>query len=88
MWSLSNAFTSAFKVLDPIRNLRRTALSDISGLTGQAIIRALLAGERDPKALAKLRDPRCQASEQEIVQSLREREDYFCLALRVRQTGI
>ena len=35
-----------------------------------------------------LSDPRCQASEQEIVQSLREREDYFCLALRVRQTGI
>ena len=70
------------------RSLRRTALSDISGLSGQAIIRALLAGKRDPKALAKLRDPRCQASEQEIVQSLREREDYFCLALRVRQTGI
>jgi transposase len=46
------------------------ALSDISGISGQAIIRALLAGERDPKVLAKLRDPRCQASEEEIVQSL------------------
>ena len=46
------------------------ALSDISGVSGQAIIRALLTGERDPNALAKLRDPRCQASEQEIVQSL------------------
>ena len=46
------------------------ALSDISGLSGQAIIRALLAGARDPKVLAKLRDPRCQASEAEIVQSL------------------
>jgi len=42
---------------------------------GQAIIRALLAGELDPKALAKLRDPRCQASEQEFVQSVQERED-------------
>jgi transposase len=46
------------------------ALSDISGVSGQAIIRALLAGERDAKALAKLRDYRCQASEEEIVQSL------------------
>jgi transposase len=46
------------------------ALSDISGVSGQAIIRALLAGEQDPKVLAKLRDSRCQASEAEIVKSL------------------
>jgi transposase len=46
------------------------ALSDISGVSGQAIICAVLKGERDPKVLAKLRDPRCQASEEEIVQSL------------------
>ena len=46
------------------------ALSDISGVSGQAIIRAVLKGERDAKVLAKLRDPRCQASEEEIVQSL------------------
>ena len=46
------------------------ALSDISGVSGQAIIRALLQGERDAKVLAALRDPRCQASEEEIVQSL------------------
>lgn len=35
------------------------ALSDISGVSRQALIRALLAGERDTKVLAKLRDPRC-----------------------------
>jgi len=46
------------------------ALSDISGTSGQAIIRALLAGQRDPKTLAALRDPRCMASEEEIVHSL------------------
>jgi transposase len=45
-------------------------LSDISGMSGQAIIRALLAGQRDPKVLAALRDPRCQASEEEIIHSL------------------
>jgi len=46
------------------------ALSDISGASGQAIIRAVLKGERDAKVLAKLRDLRCQATEEEIVQSL------------------
>ena len=35
------------------------ALSDISGVSGQTIIRALLAGERDPQKLTALRDPRC-----------------------------
>jgi hypothetical protein len=46
------------------------ALSDLSGVSGQAIIRALLAGQRDPQALAALRDPRCQATQEEIVHSL------------------
>ena len=46
------------------------ALSDLSGVSGQAIIRALLAGQRDPQALAALRDPRCQATKEEIVHSL------------------
>ena len=46
------------------------AISDLSGLTGQAIIRAILAGERDPHALAALRDCRIQASEEEIAHSL------------------
>jgi hypothetical protein len=40
-------------------------LSDISGVTGQAIIKAILAGERDPHKLAELRDPRVQASEEQ-----------------------
>ena len=46
------------------------AISDISGKTGMAIVRAILGGERDAHALAKLRDGRIQASEEEIVQSL------------------
>ena len=45
-------------------------ISDISGWTGQAIIQAILKGERDPRELAKLRDPRIQASTQQIVRSL------------------
>src|ERR1700745_2489690 len=45
-------------------------LSDLSGVTGQAIIKAILAGERDPHKLAAFRDPRVKASEEEIAQSL------------------
>src|SRR3989440_11549062 len=45
-------------------------LTDISGATGQAIIKAILAGERDPHKLAEFRDPRVKASEQQIAQSL------------------
>jgi hypothetical protein len=46
-------------------------ISDLSGVTGQAIIRAILRGERDPVRLASLRDRRIQAREEELVQSLR-----------------
>ena len=45
-------------------------ISDISGLTGQAIVRAIVAGERDPRKLAQFRDPQIQASEEEIAKSL------------------
>src|SRR6266571_3225851 len=45
-------------------------LTDISGTTGQAIIKAILAGERNPHKLAEFRDPRVKASEEQIAQSL------------------
>ncbi|MBI3249973.1 MAG: IS110 family transposase, partial [Deltaproteobacteria bacterium] len=45
-------------------------VSDITGQTGLAIIRAILAGERDPQVLARLRHGRCQHSEAEIAQAL------------------
>ena len=45
-------------------------LSDVSGVTGQAIIKAILAGERNPHKLAEFRDPRVRASEEEIARSL------------------
>jgi len=45
-------------------------ISDITGITGLAIIDAILAGERDPKILAELRDPRIKADKQTIVKSL------------------
>src|ERR1700736_242493 len=45
-------------------------LSDISGMSGQAIIKAILAGERDPHKLAEFRDPRVKASKAKIARSL------------------
>ena len=45
-------------------------ISDITGTTGLAIVDAILAGERDPAALAKLRDPRIKATVETIQKSL------------------
>src|SRR5215831_5512534 len=45
-------------------------LSDVSGLTGQTIIKTILAGERDPRKLAAFRHPRVKASEEQIAGSL------------------
>lgn len=46
------------------------AVSDISGVTGMAIIRAIVEGERDPRKLAKLRDKRCSKSVKQISEEL------------------
>jgi hypothetical protein len=46
------------------------AVADIDGVTGMAIVRAIAAGERDARRLAKLRDRRCQKSEEEIAEQL------------------
>ena len=45
-------------------------ITDIMGLTGQKILRAVLAGERDADKLAKLKHSRIQASHEEVVASL------------------
>jgi transposase len=45
-------------------------ISDLSGLTGQTIVRAILAGERDSKKLAELSHPQIRASREEIAKSL------------------
>lgn len=44
--------------------------SDVPGVTGLAIIRALLAGERAPVQLARLRHYRCQHAEDAIAKAL------------------
>jgi hypothetical protein len=46
------------------------ALSDVTGETGQAIIRAIVGGERDPQTLAELRNRQCKKSKEEIGRAL------------------
>jgi transposase len=46
------------------------AVTDVTGMTGQKIIRAIVAGIRDPEQLATLRDPGCKHSEEEIEKAL------------------
>src|ERR1700726_4665375 len=41
-------------------------VTDITGVTGLRIIRAILGGERDPKALTRMRDRRCHATVETI----------------------
>lgn len=45
-------------------------VSDITGVTGMKIIRAILAGERDPQVLAQYRDRRCRQSVETIAKAL------------------
>jgi hypothetical protein len=64
-------------------NLRFTnVLSDITGVTGMKIIRAIVAGERNPIVLASFRQKGCKKSEAEITKSLEghyKREHLFSL---------
>ena len=60
----------------------KNAIRDITGATGMAIVRAIVAGERDPAILAKNRDRNCKNSEEIIRESLigtYQKEHLFCL---------
>jgi transposase len=67
------------KSLDQMNVRVHRAVSDIDGVTGMAILRAIAEGERDAGKLAKLRNPRCRKSEQEIAEQLSGhwREDHL-----------
>ena len=58
------------KALTQMNLQRHHAVTDITGTTGMAIIRAVVAGKRDPAVLAAHRDPRCHASLETIRQAL------------------
>jgi transposase len=45
-------------------------VSELTGVTGMAILKAIIAGERDPQRLAKLRNPHCHHDEDDIAKAL------------------
>jgi transposase len=74
------------KALDQMNLQLHHVISDLSGTTGMAILDAILAGERDPRRLARLRDPRIKADEATIRKSLvgdYRREHLFTLGQSV-----
>ena len=58
------------KALEQMNVKLSIVISDITGVTGMAIIKAILGGQRDPLELAKLRNDRCKHSEAEIARAL------------------
>ena len=70
------------KALDQMNLHLHHVIDDITGVTGLAIIEAILAGERDRKKLSEYRDPRIKCSEETIMKALEgdyRREHLFVL---------
>ena len=58
------------KSLDQMNLHLHHVISDVTGVTGMRIIRAIVAGERDPKVLATYRDYRIQSAQDTIAKAL------------------
>src|ERR1700730_13600357 len=58
------------KALDQMNVQVHRAVTDLTGVTGMAIVRAIVGGERDPTRLAEHRDRRCGKSADEIARYL------------------
>lgn len=76
------------KSLTQMNLLLHNVISDITGVTGLAIIDAILSGERDPKILAQHRDFRIKASIEQIEKSLRGhyRQEHLFTLRQARQS--
>jgi transposase len=67
----SRCVSHLHKALTQMNVQLQHVISDLTGVTGQAILNALLAGERDPQKLAALKDHRIKASRDVLAKSLR-----------------
>ncbi|MCY3641065.1 MAG: IS110 family transposase [Gammaproteobacteria bacterium] len=79
----SRAVLHIHKALTQMNVQLDNVLSDVMGKTGQLIVRAIVAGERDGARLAGFRDGRCKAEEATIAASLQGNwrdEHLFALA--------
>lgn len=66
----SSAIQRMQKALIEMNIQLTNVLSDLSGVSGMAILEAILAGERTPEKLAALADPQVKASKEAIAKSL------------------
>ena len=66
----STAIQRMQKALTAMNIQLANVLSDLSGVSGMAIVQAILDGERDPKALAARAEPQVKASKAVIAKSL------------------
>ena len=67
----SRAVQHRQKALEQMHLKLTQVVSDINGKTGMAILRAILAGERDPQRLASHRDRRCKHDQATIAKALK-----------------
>jgi transposase len=58
------------KALEQMNVKLTEVLRDVTGVSGMAIIKAILTGERDPKQLAKLRNAGCKHSQAQFARAL------------------
>jgi hypothetical protein len=58
------------KALEQMNLKLMSVLSDLTGVTGQKIVQAILRGTRDPHKLATYRHPKCRATTEELTQAL------------------
>jgi transposase len=58
------------KALEVMNVQLHKVLSDITGVTGMRIVRAIVEGERDPVTLARYRDPRVKSAEEDVAKAL------------------
>jgi len=61
------------KTLEDANIKLESVVTDVMGLSGRKMIQALIAGEKDPAKLARLADPRVNASQETLRQALRGR---------------
>jgi transposase len=66
----SDAVRRMQKALELMNIKIHTVISDILGKTGMGMVKAIIAGERNPQILCTLCDPRIKASREEILKSL------------------
>jgi transposase len=87
----SSAIQRMQKTLTELNIQLSNVLSDLSGVSGMRIVRAILSGQRDPGALAALADRQVKASKEVIAKSLEgnwRHELLFVLGQEVEMYGM